>query len=117
MKTAERIKANSFEQTINQVPNEWGVEVPETIAASCKDYYHVLLIQRTNDPALERYTTTASVQQFPKDSWVSRKGGIKDTLPLLGYKHAFILHDPTKPEVKKPAGRPKKKVAEEGSED
>lgn len=103
------MKANNYEQTLKQVPKEWGINVPDSISDACKDYYHVLMVRRENNPELETYHTVASVQQYPKDGWNKRKGAIKDMLPILGYKHMFILHDPTKKvEPVKKAGRPKK---------
>ena len=102
------MKANNYEQTIKQVPNEWGIKIPDSIDELNKDYYHVLMVQRVHNASQETYNTTASVQQFPAQGWQSKKGGIKEMLPMLGYKHFFILHDPTKVEEKKPMGRPKK---------
>jgi hypothetical protein len=111
------MKANKFNQTVNQVPKEWGITIPDSIDDACKDYFHVLIVKRTHLPEQETYSTSAIVQQFNVEAW-SRKGGVKENLPMLGYTKTFILHDPTvkeevkeevKAEVKKPAGRPKKK--------
>ncbi len=121
------MKANNYEQTIKQVPNEWGITIPETIDELNKGYYHVLMVQRQHIPEQETYRTSAKVTQFQPEMWNKKKGSVKDLLPTLGYKHCFILHDPLKKEdvkmevteevkveaepVKKagrPAGRPRK---------
>jgi hypothetical protein len=121
------MKANNYEQTIKQVPNEWGITIPDTIDELSKGYYHVLMVTRQHIPEQETYRTISKVTQFSSEMWNNKKYGIKDQLPTLGYKHCFILHDPTKKEevkekveapkeevkeepvvVKKPAGRPKK---------
>jgi hypothetical protein len=111
------MKANNYEQTLKQIPNEWGVKISDSIDELSKDFYHVVLVQRVNDPEREAYRTSAHVKQFRSEAWNNKKGGIKEQLPLLGYKHFFILHDPTKKveEVvtKKPAGRPKKEQTED----
>ena len=110
------MKANNFEQTINQVPKEWGIKIPDSIDDACKSYYHILMVRRTHIPEQETYKTTSYVQQYDHTSW-NRKGGVKENLGLLGYTKCFVLHDPTKKEEiveeKKPAGRPKKQTEAE----
>lgn len=116
-----KAKANNYEQTIKQVPNEWGITIPDTIDELSKGYYHVLMVQRQHIPEQETYKTTSKVTQFQPEMWNRKKNSVKDMLPTLGYKHCFILHDPLKKEVvkakepvkenieepvKKPAGRP-----------
>ena len=110
------MKANRFDQALSQIPKEWGVSIPDSIAEGTEKYFHVIMVKRTHIPAEETYRTQAYVQQYPQEAWL-KKGGVKDNLPLLGYNKAFILHDPTikvevKVEEKKPAGRPKKQVEE-----
>ena len=111
------MKANRFDQALSQIPKEWGVSIPDSIAEGTESYFHVIMIKRTHIPAEETYKTVSYVQQYPQEAWL-KKGGVKDNLPLLGYNKAYILHDPTvkvvaPKEEKKPAGRPKKQIEAE----
>ena len=107
------MKANNFSQTVAQIPNEWGITIPDSIDELSKDYYHILLVERVHNAEQQTYNTTFKVSAFPKSMWDKKKGSSREQLALLGYRNVFVLHDPNKKEevkeVKKPAGRPKKK--------
>ena len=110
MKAAKTIKANNFEQTVNQVPKEWGIDIPDTISELEKDYYHILIVTRTHIPEQETYRTSARVSKVRADFWNHKKNPIDKSWAALGYRNRFVLHDPSKPAPapKKAAGRPKK---------
>ena len=113
------MKANNYSQTAAQIPNEWGIKIPDSIDELSKDYYHILLVERQHDPEAQTYKTTFKVSAFPKSMWDRAKGSSREQLALLGYRNVFVLHNPNNPmieeevEVKKPAGRPKKQVDSE----
>lgn len=88
------MKANNLEDCKSNIPNDWGVNVPNEVTDEEKHLYHVLIVNRTHIPSEERYTTKSYVQKFNEQAWTNTK----PQLSQLGYTRVFILHDPTKKE-------------------
>jgi hypothetical protein len=117
MKAAETVKANNFDTAVQQVPKEWGIDIPDTISAAEKGFYHVLVVERQHIPEQERYVTRPRIVKLRPEFWNNKKSPIDKTMATLGYRNRFVIHDPSKPEVApKKAGRPSKAKTEENKE-
>ena len=98
------MKANKLEQVKSSLPSEFnGIAFNEEVSAKEKGHYHILELNKVHIPHEERYILTARVKKYHENVWLASK----DELRKQGYKHMYILHDPTI-ETVKPKKAPKK---------
>lgn len=101
------MKPNNLEQAKGNVNPDWDVKIPTEINELEAHLYHVLFVVREHDASRETYDTSSSVRKFNIESWQN----VKANTNRIGYKHTFILHDPTKAvevvETKKTVVEPK----------
>ena len=86
------MKANKLDQVKKQIPEDFrSISFNEEVSAREKGCYHILELNKVHIAAEERYVLTARVKKYNENAW----NGIKEELKQLGYKHMYVLHDPT----------------------
>lgn len=95
------IKANNYSQACKEVEAiEQGLsaKISSEVKEGNQNHFNVIMVQRINDSANERYITKLVPQAFSAEGYEK----VKKQFQYLGYSKIVLLHDPTaKEEVAK----------------